>query len=60
MKSELTSKQTDMINQVAATMAIEDMHLTKENRQDLNDILTGETTLKKSIEKTKRRYSHGQ
>lgn len=60
MKTKITAKQQDMINQVAATMAIEDMHLTETNKKELKNILTGKTTIKESIENTKRKYYHGQ
>lgn len=55
---ELTSEQQHMIDQVAATMAIENMHLSKENIETLQKIVTGESTIEESITATKRRYSH--
>lgn len=41
---ELTSKQQNVIDQVAATMAIEDMPLTEKCYQNLKDTVTGKKT----------------
>lgn len=55
---KLTLEQQYMIDQVAATMAIENMPLSKENIETLQKIVTGEITIEESIAATKRRYSH--
>ena len=41
---KLTPEQQFMIDQVAATMAIEDMPLTDQARQNLIDLVTGRKT----------------
>lgn len=56
-KKHLTPDQEDMINQVAATMAISNMPLTEEAYADLLAIASGEKTVEQAVEKMKRRYS---
>lgn len=55
--SKLTAEQQNMINQVAATMAISDMPLTEENIKELEDIVTGKITIEESIEQMKQKYA---
>lgn len=55
----LTCKQQEAINQVATTMAIEDMPLTEQCYKNLNDMATGKKSKDEVIADIKRRYSHG-
>lgn len=49
MPQKLTHKQQDQINQVKATMAIENMQLDKDATQNLIDLATGRKTKKQII-----------
>lgn len=49
MKTELTPKQKDMLNQVVATMSIEDMPPTEQCYAELKAIVTKEKTKKQVI-----------
>lgn len=54
----LTWQQQDMIDQVAATMAIENMPLTAQCYENLRATVTGEKTEKQVIAEIIRRYTH--
>lgn len=56
---KLTPKQQKIIEQVAATMAIEDMPLTKQCEQNLVSLAIGEKTIEQLIIEIKQRYQHG-
>lgn len=53
---KLTPKQQYMIDQVAATMAIEDMPLTDQARQNLIDVATGRKTTDEVAAEITKRY----
>jgi len=55
--SKLTPQQQYHIDQVAATMAIENMPLTEKAYQNLVQIATGEKTVEQVIEEIKREYT---
>lgn len=57
MSRPLTIKQKDMIRQVAATMAIEDMPLTKRCYENLAATAAGTKTVEQVIGEIKRRYA---
>ena len=54
----LTPKQQYMIDQVAATMAIEDMPLTPQAYENLRMIAAGEKTTDQIIEEIRKRHCH--
>lgn len=53
----LTISDAEKIVQVAATMSIEDMPLTKQAYQDLADIASGRKTEEEVIEEIKKEYA---
>jgi hypothetical protein len=53
----LTPKQQYMIDQVAATMAIENMPLTPQAYENIRMIATGEKTADQIIEEIKKEYT---
>lgn len=53
----LTPKQQYMIDQVAATMAIEDMPLTPQAYENIRMIAAGEKTADQIIEEIKKEYT---
>lgn len=55
----LTPEQQYMIDQVAATLAIEEMSLTQQGYNNIKLILTGEKTADEAVADTIRRYFHG-
>ena len=59
MCKPITPEQKYMIDQVAATMSIENMPLTEQCYKNLHDIVTGEKTKDEIIADIKRRYTHG-
>ena len=54
----LTAKQQSMIDQVAATMEIEDMPLTERCYEDLRAAAAGEKTVAEVIAEILRRHTH--
>ena len=58
MKKPLTPEQQYTIEQVAATMAIEDMPLTEQCYENLKLMATGKKTKKEIISDITRRYSN--
>lgn len=46
----------EVINNVNATMAMEDMPLTEEDKQRLRDCMDGKTTVSAEVEKIKEKY----
>lgn len=56
---ELTPQQQYDINQVAATMAIEDMPLDKRTYNYLVELATGEKTIDQIINEIKKEYTNG-
>ncbi len=54
---KLTPRQQFMINQVAATMEIENMPLTERAYNNLVEIVTGEKTAEEVIEEIKTKYT---
>ena len=54
----LTPEQEEMIRQVEATMAVEDLPLTEEARKNLYAIASGEQTVQQVIEHIKAKYQH--
>lgn len=52
----LTPEQEEMIRQVEATMAVEDLPLTKEARENLYAIASGEQTVQQVIDHIKAKY----
>lgn len=58
MSKKLTPEQQNMINQVAATMAIENMPLTEQCYKNLYAMATKEKTKDEIIADIKRRYIH--
>lgn len=54
-----TPEQQYMINQVAATLAIEDMALTRQGYNNIKLILTGEKAADEAVADTIRGYLHG-
>ena len=54
-----TPEQQHMIDQVAATLAIEDLTLTQQGCKNVTQIITGEKTAEEAIADTIRRYFHG-
>lgn len=56
MSNKLTVSDAEKITQVAATMNIENMPLTKQAYQDLADIMTGRKTREEIIEEIKKEY----
>ena len=57
MDKKLTVSDVEKIAQVAATMQIENMPLSKQAYQNLADIATGKKTGDEVIEEIKRRYA---
>ena len=57
-KETLTPEQQEMIDQVAATMALEDMALTPAAYENLRQMATGEQTFEQLQEKIKAKYDH--
>lgn len=55
----MTPEQQYMTDQVAATLAIEEMSLTKHGYNDIKLILTGEKTADEAVADTIRRHFHG-
>ena len=55
----LTGEQQASINQVRATMAIENMELTKQACQNLIDAATGKKTTEQIAGEIKERYRNG-
>lgn len=51
MKRPLTWKEQDMIEQVKATFAIEDIYLSQREIDDMESILRGEETVEEVIER---------
>ncbi|MCB6991958.1 hypothetical protein LI177_00345 [bacterium 210820-DFI.6.37] len=58
MSKSLTAEQQEMINQVAATMAIENMPVTKQAYENMRAYLTGEKTKKEILDDIKVRYTN--
>lgn len=56
---ELTPKQQYDINQVAATMSIEDMPLNEKTYNYLVQLATSEKTIDQIIEEIKKEYTNG-
>ena len=56
---ELTPKQQYDINQVAATMELEDMPLDEKTYNYLVQLATGEKTIDQIIEEIKKEYQNG-
>lgn len=56
---ELTPQQQYDINQVAATMAIEDMPLDERTYNYLVELATGEKTIDQIIDAIKKEYQNG-
>lgn len=54
---DLNAEQQFMINQVTATMAIENMHLTEQALQNLIDVATGRKTTEQVSAEIIARYS---
>lgn len=54
-----TPEQQYMIDQVTATLAIEDMPLTQQGYNNIKLILTGEKTADEAVADTIRRHFHG-
>ena len=54
----LTAEQQSVINQVAATMEIENMPLTQRCYENLGATATGEKTVEEVIAEILRRYAH--
>lgn len=52
----LTPEQEEMIRQVEATMAVEDLPLTEEARKNLYAIASGEQTVQQVIDHIKAKY----
>ena len=52
----LTPEQEEMIRQVEATMAVEDLPLTEEARENLYAIASGEQTAQQVIDHIKAKY----
>lgn len=57
-REPLTPEQQDMIDQVAASMAIENMPLTKRCYDNMRAVLTGEKTEEQVAQEIIRRYTH--
>ena len=55
--TKLTPEQQFMINQVEATMTIENMPLTEQARQNLTDVATGRKTTEQVAEEIRKRYT---
>lgn len=53
---KLTPKQQFMVDQVAATMAVEDMPLTDQAHQNLIDVATGRKTTDEIAAEITKRY----
>lgn len=51
-------EKQNMINQVSATMAIENMSLTKQAHENLTTVASGEKTTDQMAEEIKRRYTN--
>ena len=56
--TKLTPEQQFMINQVEATMTIENMPLTEQAKQNLIDVATGRKTTEQVAEEIRKRYTH--
>lgn len=54
----LTPEQEEMIRQVEATMAVEDLPLTEEARKNLYAIASGQQTVQQIIDQIKAKYQH--
>ena len=60
MQNKLTiHEQQYIIDQVAATLAIEEMSLTRQGYNDIRMIITGEKSADEAVADTIRRYFHG-
>lgn len=57
--SELTPQQQYDINQVAATMSIEDMPITEKAYHHLVQLATSEKTIDQIIDEIKKEYQNG-
>lgn len=55
---QLTQQQKYEINQVAATLQIENMQLTKQAYKNLTEVASGKKTADQMAEEIKRRYTH--
>ena len=53
----LTWQQQDMIDQVEAALAIEDMSLTNYDKQNLNDIMSGNKTPEQVLKELDEKYN---
>ena len=56
--TKLTPEQQFMINQVEATMTIENMPLTEQAKQNLIDVARGRKTTEQVAEEIRKRYTH--
>ena len=54
-----TNEQQYMFDQVAATLAIEEMSLTQQGYDNIKLIITGEKTADEAVADTIRRHFHG-
>lgn len=54
----LTPEQEEMIRQVEATMAVEDLPLTEEARKNLYAIASGQQTVQQVIDQIRAKYQH--
>ena len=60
MQNKLTTpEQQYMIDQVAATLAIEEMSLTQQGYNDIKLIITGKKTADEAVADTIRKHFHG-
>ena len=57
-RKPLTQRQQAMIDQVAASMAIEDMPLSERCYENLREMLAGEKSEEQAIEQITGRYAH--
>lgn len=60
MDKRLTAEQQEMINQVVATMAIEDMPVTKQAYENMVAYITGEKTKQEILEEIKAKYMNAE
>lgn len=58
MNKPLTARQQEIINQVTATMAIENMPVTKRAYENMRALLTGEKTEEEIFNEIKARYAN--
>lgn len=56
---ELDEQEKYNISQVAATMAIEDMHLGEQTYENLRQLAAGEKTADQLIREIKKEYANG-